>query len=173
VKPGLVIRSLLSVLALPTVVAGVLPAWLIFSRGAHLGFKLETPLNVVLAAVGLMLAAAGLALAAGTMRRFATQGEGTLAPWDPPRKLVVSGVYRHVRNPMISGVLGILAGEGLFFGSTAVLGWFAIFAAANAIYIPLFEEPGLAARFGRDYETYKRHVPRWIPRLTPWDPERA
>jgi protein-S-isoprenylcysteine O-methyltransferase Ste14 len=171
-RPDLVIRSLVSVLALPTMVAGVFPAWLTWTRGAAIGFGLDAPLNLLIAVLGVALFLTGLALAAATIRRFATHGEGTLAPWDPPRKLVVAGVYRHVRNPMISGVLGMVAGEGLFLGSTAILEWFAIFAAVNAVYIPLFEEPGLVARFGRDYETYKAQVPRWIPRLTPWDPQR-
>lgn len=151
-------------------VAGVLPAWFISVSGARIGFGLDAPLNLRVAAAGIAVFLAGLVLAAGTIRRFATQGEGTLAPWDPPRKLVVAGVYRRVRNPMISGVLGMLAGEGLFFGSTAVLEWFAVFAALNAIYIPLIEEPGLMVRFGRDYLVYRAHVPRWIPRVTPWEP---
>ena len=63
-------------------------------------------------------------------------GRGTLAPWNPTARLVVLGVYRHVRNPMISGVLCILLGEAALFGSRALLAWFAIFAAVNAIYIP-------------------------------------
>jgi len=102
---------------------------------------------------------------------FSTDGDGTLAPWDPPRKLVVKGIYRNVRNPMISGVLSILAGEAIFFGSMAIFEWFVFFVVLNAIYIPLSEEPMLAARFGEDYLSYKSHVPRWIPRLTPWQPD--
>ena len=170
-KSLLIVRSALSVLLLPTMVAGVIPAWLISARGVRIAYGLEMPLNLMVGAAGAGLFAAGLTLAAATIRRFATQGEGTLAPWDPPRKLVVAGVYRRVRNPMISGVLGMLAGEGLFFGSTAVLEWLAIFAMMNAIYIPLIEEPGLMVRFGRDYLVYRAHVPRWIPRVTPWEPQ--
>ena len=165
------IRSAVSVLVLPTIVAGVLPSWIVYTYGALVGWGLPAPLDLIPPAVGLAVGAVGLALAVGTIRRFATQGKGTLAPWDPPRKLVVTGVYRYVRNPMISGVLGRLAGEGIFFGSIEIFEWFAIFAIANAIYIPLFEEPGLAARFGRNYLTYMAHVPRRIPRLTPWEPD--
>lgn len=107
------------------------------------------------------------------LARFASfrPGEGTLAPWDPPRKLVVRGSYGYVRNPMFSGVLSILAGEAIFFGSLPVLKWCGFFAVLNAIYIPLVEEPMLVGRFGHDYLFYKKLVRRWIPRLTPWDPE--
>ena len=170
-KPGLLIRSILSVLALPVMVTGALPAWMIHTRGYAIGAGLPMPLNFIVAVIGLAIAVIGLVLAAGAMRRFSTEGEGTLAPWDPPRKLVVRGTYRYVRNPMISGVLGILLGEAIFFGSTAIFKWFVFFAILNAIYMPLWEEPGLTARFGDDYLIYKRYVPRWIPRLTPWHPD--
>jgi Kef-type K+ transport system membrane component KefB len=92
----------------------------------------------------------------------------TLAPWNPTQKLVVQGVYRHVRNPMITGVSCILLGEAIFFGSPWLLGWFGLFVLVNMLYIPLGEEPGLAKRFGEDYLVYKQNVPRWIPRLRPW-----
>ena len=104
-----------------------------------------------------------------TIRQFATVGEGTLAPWEPPQRLVVRGVYRHVRNPMISGVLFVLLGESLLTASVPLFQWFLLFAIINAMYIPLLEEPMLANRLGEEYLTYKRHVPRWIPRLTPWE----
>jgi protein-S-isoprenylcysteine O-methyltransferase Ste14 len=103
-----------------------------------------------------------------TIRRFARDGEGTLAPWDPTQRLVVEGVYRHVRNPMITGVVTNLVGEALLFGSSALAVWALLFALANAIYIPLAEEPGLERRFGADYRRYKAGVPRWIPRVRPW-----
>jgi len=167
-KPGLLIRSVISVLALPVMVAGMVPGWLLSIRGVAIGAGLPVPLNLVVAATGLAFTAAGLSLAAGTIRMFSTEGKGTLAPWDPPRKLVVRGIYRYVRNPMISGVLSILAGEAIFFGSIAIFKWFVFFAVLNAIYMPMWEERGLAARFGQDYLSYKNHVPRWIPRLTPW-----
>jgi protein-S-isoprenylcysteine O-methyltransferase Ste14 len=81
----------------------------------------------------------------------------------------VRGVYRHVRNPMISGVAFILLGELLASGSLRLLIWFLLFALANLIYIPLVEEPGLEHRFGQAYRVYKQHVPRWLPRLRPWE----
>jgi protein-S-isoprenylcysteine O-methyltransferase Ste14 len=104
-----------------------------------------------------------------SLRRFAGEGEGTLAPWDPPRNLVVRGPYRYVRNPMISGVLFIVFGEALVLRSSAQLEWALTFLLLNAVYIPLLEEPGLRRRFGQSYQEYCRHVPRLFPRFHPWD----
>jgi protein-S-isoprenylcysteine O-methyltransferase Ste14 len=123
------------------------------------------PAFVTLAA-GAALIAAGLALWAWTVRLFARIGRGTLAPWDPTRRLVVEGPYRHVRNPMISAVLAILVGEGLVLGSPGILIWSGAFFAVNWAYFVASEEPGLERRFGEEYRTYKRAVPRWLPRLT-------
>jgi len=119
--------------------------------------------------LALVLAVAGVALAAWTMRLFLTVGAGTPAPWDPPRKLVVRGPYRHVRNPMITSVLVLLAAEALLFRSWPLAGWMLVFFAANAVYFPVVEEKGLERRFGEAYARYKRNVPRWLPRPTPWD----
>jgi protein-S-isoprenylcysteine O-methyltransferase Ste14 len=105
---------------------------------------------------------------AATIRLFVTVGRGTLAPWDPPQHLVVRGAYRHVRNPMISGVLFVLLGESLLTASLPLFAWFLAFLVVNSVYIPLSEEPGLVRRFGDDYLAYKRNVPRWVPRLKPW-----
>ena len=96
-------------------------------------------------------------------------GKGTLAPWDPTQKLVVRGPYRYVRTPMISGVVAVLLAEAILFGSTALLIFFAFATVLNMIYMPLSEEPGLLKRFGEEYTVYKQHVPRWVPRLKPWD----
>ena len=72
---------------------------------------------------------------------------------------------------MISGVLFVLLGESVLTASLPLFRWFLVSGIINAIYIPLLEEPGLVKRFGDEYLTYKRNVPRWIPRLTPWDGE--
>jgi protein-S-isoprenylcysteine O-methyltransferase Ste14 len=166
----LVLRSILSVLLLPFVVTVVVPYVVVTSRGARPPWSVAPPLGAVALSVGVAVAAAGLALVVVTVRQFAVQGRGTLAPWDPPRRLVVTGVYRHVRNPMISGVVLVLLGEALALRSTGVLEWAATFFVANAIYLPLVEERGLVRRFGDDYVTYRRNVPRWVPRATPWQP---
>jgi protein-S-isoprenylcysteine O-methyltransferase Ste14 len=156
------LRHLLSVLVLPFTVAVVVPYVLL---GREIGGS-----AVMAQATGLLVISIGLALVVRTIAFFASLGRGTLAPWDPPRRLVIRGVYQHVRNPMISGVLLILIGESLLFASSAVGMWAAAVFAINAIYIPLIEEPGLQDRFGHQYQEYQRQVPRWIPRLSAWHP---
>lgn len=118
--------------------------------------------------LALFLLIPGLSLSIWTARLFLKKGEGTPAPWDPPRKLVIRGPYQYVRNPMITSVLISLTAEAIYFHSWPLLVWMGIFFLANVIYFPLFEEKGLEARFGTDYESYKNNVPRWVPRLTPW-----
>ncbi|MGH3752434.1 MAG: methyltransferase family protein [Pseudonocardiaceae bacterium] len=124
--------------------------------------------SATLAVLGVLALAIGLALLAWTIFLFGREGDGTLAPWDPPAKLVLRGPYRHVRNPMISGVLFVLLGEAMLWASPALLGWFVLFFAVNQTVIPLWEEPSLARRFGEDYVRYTRHVRRWLPRVRPW-----
>jgi protein-S-isoprenylcysteine O-methyltransferase Ste14 len=151
-------------------VAVVVPALLAWAYGAHFGGDLPAPASILLVIAGLGLLGVGLWLWLQTIRLFVSVGKGTLAPWDPPRRFVVSGPYRRVRNPMISALGFVLLAEGALLGSGAILILFAGFAIVNAIYIPLVEEPGLMRRFGRDYEEYRRAVPRWIPRRRPWTP---
>jgi protein-S-isoprenylcysteine O-methyltransferase Ste14 len=148
---------------LPFVVTVVVPGLVVWREGADVA---AWPL----ALLGVVLIGLGLALVAWTIALFARIGRGTLAPWDPTSRLVVVGPYRHVRNPMISGVLAILLGEGALFASVALLLWFAAVFVVNAVYFPLVEEPGLRKRFGAEYDAYRANVPRWLPRLSPWDP---
>lgn len=112
--------------------------------------------------------AAGLALVIWSVSLFARVGQGTLAPWDPTRRLVVRGPYRQVRNPMISGVALLLAGQALWTGSWKLAVWLTLVIVLNHLYFLGVEEPGLDARFGQSYRDYAAHVPRWIPRRTPW-----
>ncbi|MGI8497531.1 MAG: methyltransferase family protein [Gemmatimonadaceae bacterium] len=150
-------------------VAVVVPVWV--ARRSHVSFALGTTLPHVLAQTsGLALLLIGLLLFASSLQRFATEGQGTLAPWDPPRRLVVRGPYRHVRNPMISGVLFVVSGEALVLVSEPHAMWALTFFLLNVVYIPLFEEPQLRRRFGAAYVEYCRHVPRLLPRLRPWKP---
>jgi protein-S-isoprenylcysteine O-methyltransferase Ste14 len=160
-------RQLRAILLLPGMVIGVIPAAILYTFGR--GWP-AFPWNVVLPVIGSCFILLGLTLMVWTNRLFTTLGHGTLAPWNPPQKLVVRGVYRHVRNPMITGVFCILLGESVFFDSLSLFRWFAFAVAINLVYIPLVEERGLAKRFGDDYLLYKRNVPRWIPKLTAWLP---
>jgi protein-S-isoprenylcysteine O-methyltransferase Ste14 len=165
------LRHLLAIVSLPFAVTVIVPAFIVLpSGGTHVGWGLPSPLGLLPPLLGCILVGVGLLLVYRTVALFATVGGGTLAPWDPPRRLVVRGPYRRVRNPMISGVLSVLLGEAAFLGSVPLLAWFAIFFALNALTMPLIEEPLLESRFGNDYVTYKRNVPRWIPRLRPWTP---
>lgn len=147
----------------------VLPALLVAANGTNIGWGLPGAAAALPVVVGAALLAAGAALVAQTIALFDAKGEGTLAPWDPTRHLVVRGPYRRVRNPMITGVGMVLLGEAAVLGSPPIAILFAVFAAVNAIYMPLSEEPGLVKRFGQEYEEYRDNVPRWIPRLTPWE----
>ncbi|MDD9979844.1 MAG: isoprenylcysteine carboxylmethyltransferase family protein, partial [Gammaproteobacteria bacterium] len=108
--------------------------------------------------LALALGACGFAFAVWTTRLFRTVGEGTPAPWAPPKRLVVRGPYRRVRNPMISSVLLMLGAESLFFGSWHLAGWMLVFFLGNTIYFPLVEERALERRFGDDYRRYKANV---------------
>ena len=168
------LRHLLAIGLLPFVVTVIAPAYIIRTNTTlNVGWGLPSPLSLLPTLLGCVLVGLGVLLVFKTVILFATVGEGTLAPWDPPRRLVVRGPYRHLRNPMISGVLSILLGQAILFGSVPLLVWFVIFFAINALTMPLIEEPLLESRFGSDYVTYKRNVPRWIPRLNPWTPGRA
>lgn len=114
--------------------------------------------------LGLILFAGGLALFCWCVTLFARVGRGTLAPWDPTQALVAAGPYRHVRNPMISGVVMMLFGQALFWGSWAIGIWAGLVLLINHAYFVAIEEPGLEERFGASYINYKARVPRWIPR---------
>jgi protein-S-isoprenylcysteine O-methyltransferase Ste14 len=161
------LRHLIAIALLPFVVAILIPLWI--ARTNHITLRLgASPLEILAQSAGILLLVVGLFLFASSLRRFAGEGHGTLAPWDPPRKLVVRGPYRYVRNPMISGVVFVLLGEAGILLSRPHLVWTLIFFAINAVYIPLLEEPQLLARFGDAYAEYCRHVPRLLPRGRPW-----
>jgi protein-S-isoprenylcysteine O-methyltransferase Ste14 len=100
--------------------------------------------------------------------RFALEGLGTPAPVAPTERLVVGGIYRHVRNPMYLAVLSIILGQALLFSSWTLVAYAVIAAAAMVSFVKFHEEPTLARRYGADYEAYRRAVPGWLPRLTPW-----
>jgi protein-S-isoprenylcysteine O-methyltransferase Ste14 len=163
------LRHVVAVAVLPFVATVVIPAALAWRDGITLDVG-DDAIAFLTQGAGTVLLLVGTMLFVGSLRRFAGEGEGTLAPWDPPRNLVVSGLYRYVRNPMISGVLFVLVGEALILRSRVHALWALLFFVANAVYIPNVEEPRLARRFGEQYREYRRHVPRLVPRLHPWTP---
>ena len=163
-----ILRQLFAIAVLPFTVTVLVPLWLARRYGIALGVGVGLA-RVALQVAGVFLVAVGGLLFVVTLHRFVTLGRGTLAPWDPPRNLVVQGPYRYVRNPMISGVVFVLFGEALLLLSRPHLMWALVFLGINTVYIPLAEEPGLAKRFGEGYREYCRHVRRFVPRVRPWE----
>lgn len=158
----LALRSLLWVVLLPGFFAGYLP-WRYFGVGS-VAPDFTNPLHWA----GLLGITAGVTLLGACVWEFARTGRGTLSPVDPPRVLVVRGLYRYVRNPMYLSVTLIVLGEVLLTGSLALLGyWAAWFLAAN-VFVIGFEEPTLRRQFGETYRHYTDAVGRWIPRLHPY-----
>ncbi|HEV2279242.1 MAG TPA: isoprenylcysteine carboxylmethyltransferase family protein [Acidobacteriaceae bacterium] len=147
----------------PGMVAGLVP-WLI----THWRFQRSSWDPVPLRWLGAALIVIGVIALVECFARFAVRGRGTPAPVLPTEVLVVSGLYRYVRNPMYVAVLAIVFGQALFFGSEWALIYGACVWGACTAFVVLYEEPTLRRRYGEQYNTYCRHVRRWIPRLTPW-----
>jgi protein-S-isoprenylcysteine O-methyltransferase Ste14 len=148
---------------LPVTVTGLVPAILAFGTAA---WTRATPASLV---GGALFVVFGLAMLVSTTQLFA-RNHGSLAPWNPPTLLVVSGPYRFCRNPMITGIYAILAGETLALQSPWLLGWALMFIVGMSSHIFFQEEPLLQRRFGEAYTRYSENVPRWVPRLKPYQP---
>jgi protein-S-isoprenylcysteine O-methyltransferase Ste14 len=119
---------------------------------------------------GLLIMCLGLSVMALAISLFIRIGKGTLAPWSPTKKLIIRGIYCHVRNPMIIGVLIVLIGEAVAILSLNIFIWAVAFFISNNIYFYLYEEPDLNKKFGKEYNEYKKNVPRWIPSMKPYSP---
>jgi len=156
-------RAMLAFLVLPGVVAFVVP----------LLIAATDPSRAALFPPGAVVVAIGVAVLLWCVRDFYVAGKGTLAPWDPPRRLVVVGLYRHVRNPMYVGVLALVAGWALLFASWWIAAYGAMVAAGFHVRVVRFEEPWLAAQFGEAWRRYRADVRRWVPRIVPWTGEHA
>jgi protein-S-isoprenylcysteine O-methyltransferase Ste14 len=163
----IVVRHLVSILLLPTMVAIVVPRWILRAYAATDSHWPPNLASAVARALGVVVTMAGVALVAWCITLFARVGKGTLAPWDPTQQLVAVGPYQYTRNPMITGVATMLIGEALVTGSRLIGLWALTFITLNHLYFLVSEEPGLARRFGESYAEYKRTVPRWLPRLRP------
>ena len=156
---SLALRSLLWTLLLPGFFAGYLP-WRYFGL-AQVQLDFTRPTHVV----GVVMIIAGTALLLACIWEFARRGRGTLSPVDPPRELVVRGLYRYVRNPMYLSVTLIVLGEVLLTGSRALLAYWAIWFVAVNLFVIGYEEPNLQRRFGESYARYRQTAGRWVPRL--------
>ncbi len=151
--------SALFLLAAPGVVAGLVPWLLTGWRSDH------PPLAVAIAGGALILAGAAVVLHAFV--RFVVEGNGTPAPVAPTERLVVGGLYRHVRNPMYVAVGATVVGQALLLGRPVLLAYAVAFWAVVATFVRVYEEPRLTARYGEEYAAYRREVPGWWPRLRP------
>ena len=132
------------------------------------GFETIEIKNIFLLFLMFMLFVSGLILMIWTMKLFARVGKGSPDPWNPINKLITTGPYAYVRNPMLLGVFLFLGGECLMFQSWALFYYLLFFIGVNLVYFPLSEEKGLYKRYGNEYLEYKRNVPRFLPRLTPY-----
>ncbi|MEB3032837.1 methyltransferase family protein [[Mycobacterium] nativiensis] len=161
-------NHLISVLIAPATMTVFIPAVILAFTGVALPDP-GTATGLLLILTGAVLIAIGLGFLTWTVWLFDRVGEGALAVGTPVN-LVVRGPYRHVRNPMMTAVFCLQLGTAAVTASPWLLGWFAVFCTAVLISIPIFEEPHLVKRFGAEYQTYRHHVPRWIPRVTAWVP---
>jgi protein-S-isoprenylcysteine O-methyltransferase Ste14 len=162
-KATAVVGSALFFVVAPFLAAAVVPWWINHweLRPAFLGVELTR-------ALGILLVVAGVPGVVDSFARFALQGRGTPAPVAPPQHLVVTGLYRHVRNPMYVSVVAIICGQALLFGDWRLIVYGALFWLGCHAFVVLYEEPALAHSFGAEYEAFRANVPRWIPRARPW-----
>jgi protein-S-isoprenylcysteine O-methyltransferase Ste14 len=151
------VGSFVFLLVAPGVMAGLIP-WLLTDWSSN---DWPIPLRVI----GAALIAAGLGLVLPAFARFAIDGGGTPAPVAPTERLVVTGAYRYVRNPMYLGVAALIVGQSLLLGQAVLLAYAAIFVGVVTAFVLSYEEPTLARTYGQQYEAYRSAVPRWIPRL--------
>src|ERR1051325_10972876 len=144
-----IVGSAIFLVIAPGFVAGLMPWWISRFAGGIL---------ITLGLIGLL----------DSFARFALQGVGTPAPVFPTRHLVVTGLYRYVRNPMYVAVVITILGQGLTLGNVNVLEYGALVWLLFHLFVLIYEEPSLRANFGSEYKYFCAEVPRWIPRFTPW-----
>jgi|ERR1700733_15125259 len=158
-----VVGSAVFLIIAPGFVAGLAPWWITHWQVEAPFFGLQ-----VLRWVGGLFIALGAVGLLDSFVRFALQGLGTPAPVFPTRHLVVTGLYRFVRNPMYVAVLMTILGQGLIFGNLRLLEYGGLAWLVAHLFVLFYEEPTLRASFGPEYDSFCAEVPRWIPRLTPW-----
>jgi protein-S-isoprenylcysteine O-methyltransferase Ste14 len=155
---GLFIRTALFTLVAPVMVMGVIP-YLIALRYTWMRIDLG-PVKFL----GLLLMGIAWAIYLWCAADF-MRAQGTPAPVDPPKELVMRGLYRYVRNPMYVGVMTGIAGWAVWFGEAAVLVYGVFGFILVHSFVTLYEEPHLRKVFGQAYDEYCKSVPRWIPKI--------
>lgn len=158
-----VLGSVIFFVLAPGTVWGLVPWWLSRWRG-DTPFLTSPPFRVV----GGLLIIAGALVVLDSFSRFALQGLGTPAPVFPTRHLVVGGFYRYVRNPIYVAGISVIVGQALYFGNLRLLEYAALIWLGCHVFVVTYEEPKLRATFGAEYDAFCAHVPRWLPRLRPW-----
>jgi protein-S-isoprenylcysteine O-methyltransferase Ste14 len=164
-RPTAAVGSAVFFLLVPGVVLGLIP-WLLTRWQAHEPVPYWAPMRVL----GVILLVAGVIVLIQAFVRFVVEGLGTPVPVAAPERLVVGGVYRYVRNPMYVAILAAIVGQALLLGQLGLLLYAAGIWVIAAAFVRFYEEPTLTRRFGADYEAYRRAVPAWWPRLSPWKP---
>lgn len=158
--------SALYFVAAPGVLAGLVPWWMTRWNPRPPLLALELTRGI-----GAVLIVAGVLELVDAFGRFALQGLGTPAPFAPARRLVVTGAYRYVRNPMYVAVAAVILGQGLLLGDWRLIVYAVLLWLACHMFVVSYEEPVLLQTFGAEYETFRANVRRWIPRVTPWRAE--
>ena len=167
-RPVAALGSAAFFLAAPAMVAGVVPWWITgWRRGETWAGGLPSRV------AGALLIAAGAGVLLHAFARFVVEGAGTPAPVAPTERLVVGGLYRHVRNPMYLAVVATIAGQALVLGRPVLLAYAAGMLTVFAAFVRWYEEPTLRARHGAAYDAYRRAVPGWWPRWRGWREEDA
>lgn len=157
-----VLGSAVFLVLAPGIVAGLAPWWI--SRRRADAVSLGWPLR----GLGVLLIIAGASVLLDSFARFALEGLGTPAPVFPTKQLVVTGLYRHVRNPMYVAVVAVILGQSLLLGNVRVLGYGALVWLGFHLFVLVYEEPTLRGAYGSEYEEFCANVPRWIPRISAW-----
>jgi protein-S-isoprenylcysteine O-methyltransferase Ste14 len=154
----MLVRALAAFLILPGTFAGMLP-FIIMSLDRWRGAGWSG---------GAMLLVTGLLGLLWCVRDFYVSGKGTLAPWDPPHRLVVVGLYRYTRNPMYISVLTIVSGWAVLSGSPLLFGYLVLLGVMFHLRVLTYEERVLSQQFPDEWEAYAGNVRRWLPRPRPW-----
>lgn len=160
-----------AIIQLPFMAAVLVPAAIYFFANDLSIIPMEKLSSTITLLLGVLFLLDGIILFVMSLKLFIEIGNGTLAPWNPTKKMIIHGLYRYVRNPMLIGVSLILLGEAFIIQSGNILIWMICFVIMNTFYFIYKEEPDLLAKFGDEYAEYCKHVPRWIPRFTAYRPE--
>ncbi len=161
---ALAVRAAAFVVLLPGTVGGYFPFLILLASN---GFRRPRP--SVSSAGAVLLLFSGAAVVLRCVWDFFATGRGTLAPVDPPKRLVVAGLYRHTRNPMYNGVLAAILGEAWLFRSVVLLAYALGVFVAFHLFVVFYEERALASRFSAAYGAYRSSVPRWGFTVRPYD----